>query len=90
MVVEYGFPGTYWLMKPDGVRLSSTVNESQLAKWIERDRLGNQELNPGTNQIAPAGEENSDTEIVTQIGYLDVALSECPQETWQTFPLENH
>ena len=36
-IVEYGFPFTYWLQTPDGRRLESTVNESHLAPWIERN-----------------------------------------------------
>jgi hypothetical protein len=34
-VVDLGFPGTYWLMTPDGLRLDSTVNQSDLAPWLE-------------------------------------------------------
>jgi transposase InsO family protein len=40
-VVDVGFPGTYWLMTPDGRRFDSTVNESDLAPWrqpVESDR----------------------------------------------------
>jgi transposase InsO family protein len=33
-VVDLGFPGTYWLMTPDGLRLDSTVNQSDLAPWL--------------------------------------------------------
>jgi hypothetical protein len=32
-VVDVGFPGTYWLMEPNGRRLDSTVNQSDLAPW---------------------------------------------------------
>jgi transposase InsO family protein len=32
-VVDVGFPGTYWLMTPDGRRLDSTVNQQDLAPW---------------------------------------------------------
>ena len=35
IVVEYGHPGTYWLMYPDGKRLDNTVNQERLAPWIE-------------------------------------------------------
>ena len=34
-VVDVGFPGTYWLMTPDGRRFDSTVNESDLAPWLQ-------------------------------------------------------
>jgi hypothetical protein len=80
VVVEYGFPGTYWLMTPDGVRLSSTVNESQLASWleqeVERNDLesglnGRNDVGSGSNGIAPVEEENTDT----QIGYLNVDVT---------------
>jgi transposase InsO family protein len=32
-VVDVGFPGTYWLMDPNGRRLDATVNQSDLAPW---------------------------------------------------------
>jgi len=32
-VVDVGFPGTYWLMDPNGRRLDNTVNQSDLAPW---------------------------------------------------------
>jgi len=32
-VVDVGFPGTYWLMDPNGRRLDSTVNQVDLAPW---------------------------------------------------------
>ena len=35
-VVDVGHPGTYWIMKPDGQRLDSTVNETSLAPWLHR------------------------------------------------------
>jgi hypothetical protein len=34
-IVDLGFPGTYWLMTPDGLRLDATVNESSLAPWLQ-------------------------------------------------------
>ncbi|KAI3650144.1 hypothetical protein MP228_005001, partial [Amoeboaphelidium protococcarum] len=34
-VVDVGFPGTYWLMTPAGLRLDSVVNESDLAPWLK-------------------------------------------------------
>ncbi|KAI3638678.1 hypothetical protein MIR68_003176 [Amoeboaphelidium protococcarum] len=34
-VVDVGFPGTYWLMTPAGLRLDSVVNESDLAPWLQ-------------------------------------------------------
>ena len=39
VVTELGFPGTYWLMKANGQRLDSLVNEAQLAPWISQDDL---------------------------------------------------
>jgi hypothetical protein len=33
-VVDVGFPGTYWLMTPQGLRLDSTVNQNDLAPWL--------------------------------------------------------
>jgi len=35
-VVDVGFPGTYWLMTPQGLRLDSTVNQSDLAPWLSQ------------------------------------------------------
>jgi hypothetical protein len=32
-VVDVGFPGTYWLMDPNGRRLDSVVNQVDLAPW---------------------------------------------------------
>lgn len=34
-VFDVGFPGTYWLMAPDGRRFDSTVNEADLAPWLQ-------------------------------------------------------
>jgi hypothetical protein len=34
IVVEHGYPFTYWLIGPDGIRLDSLVNESHLKPWI--------------------------------------------------------
>lgn len=33
-VVDVGFPGTYWLMTPNGRRFDNTINESDLAPWL--------------------------------------------------------
>jgi transposase InsO family protein len=33
IVVDVGFPGTYWLMEPSGRRLDSTINQVDLAPW---------------------------------------------------------
>jgi len=34
VVVDVGFPGTYWLMDTNGRRLDSTVNQKDLAPWL--------------------------------------------------------
>jgi hypothetical protein len=34
VVVDVGFPGTYWLMSPDGRRFDSTTPESDLRPWL--------------------------------------------------------
>ena len=36
-VVEYGFPGTYKLMKPDGTMVPNLVNECHLLPWNQRE-----------------------------------------------------
>ena len=33
-IVALGHPGTYFLIKPDGQRLDSTVNQRDLAPWL--------------------------------------------------------
>ena len=33
-IVDIGFPGTYWIMTPQGQRLPATINQSELAPWI--------------------------------------------------------
>ena len=35
-IVDLGYPGTYWIMKPNGERLKSTVNQRDLAPWLSR------------------------------------------------------
>jgi transposase InsO family protein len=35
-VVDVGFPGTYWLMNPQGLRLDYTVNQNDLAPFLHR------------------------------------------------------
>lgn len=34
VIVDVGFPGTYWLMTPDGRRFDNTTNEADLAPWL--------------------------------------------------------
>jgi hypothetical protein len=36
IIAGFGFPGTYWLMHPDGTRLDNLVNQSHLRKWLSR------------------------------------------------------
>jgi transposase InsO family protein len=38
-VVEYGFPHTYWLMKPNGQRLESLISEANMENWKSIDDL---------------------------------------------------
>ncbi len=38
VVVDVGFPGTYWLMRPDGKRFDSTVSQMELAPWLSSVR----------------------------------------------------
>ena len=57
IVTELGFPGTYWLMKANGERVDSLVNESLLAPWISQDELEEINFNE-SNQL-----ENDDVDI---------------------------
>lgn len=34
MIAEIGFPGTYWIMAPDGTRWPNVVNQVELAPWL--------------------------------------------------------
>ncbi|KAH9275642.1 hypothetical protein BASA83_001931 [Batrachochytrium salamandrivorans] len=34
-IADIGHPGTYWLMEPSGRRFDATINESDLAPWIQ-------------------------------------------------------
>lgn len=34
IIRDLGFPGTYWLMRPDGSMLDSTVSQTHLAPWL--------------------------------------------------------
>ena len=33
-IVQLGYPGTYWLMNPQGLRLPNPTNQSDLAPWL--------------------------------------------------------
>ena len=35
-IVQLGYPGTYWLMDPQGRRLPTTVNQAELSPWLAR------------------------------------------------------
>ena len=72
VVVELGFPGTYWLMGPDGIRLPSLVNESHLKPWLSQSQEElsdneeisiNEEVNDfpaNSNESLAAEEEDND------------------------------
>ena len=34
MIAEIGFPGTYWIMAPNGTRWPNVVNQVELAPWL--------------------------------------------------------
>jgi hypothetical protein len=53
-VVDVGFPGTYWLMSPDGQRLDSTVPEADLRPWLGSNHS---QFYDGTRRSRPEGEE---------------------------------
>jgi hypothetical protein len=53
-VVDVGFPGTYWLMSPDGRRFDSTVPESDLRTWLGSP---GDTFYDGTQRSRPTGEE---------------------------------
>jgi hypothetical protein len=49
-VVDVGFPGTYWLMTPDGHRLDATVNQQDLAPWLAQTRSNIDYFSDGTRR----------------------------------------
>jgi len=49
-IVDVGFPGTYWLMDPQGQRLDSTVNQSNLAPWLAPTTSNETFFYDGTNR----------------------------------------
>jgi len=49
-VVDVGFPGTYWLMDPNGRRLDTTVNQSDLAPWRSSIQDNEPFFHDGTNR----------------------------------------
>ena len=48
-IVDIGHPGTYWLMKPTGERLPSTVNPRDLSPWLARLNSNEEYFYDGTN-----------------------------------------
>jgi transposase InsO family protein len=48
IVVDVGFPGTYWLMEPSGRRLDSTISQSDLAPWRAAIAHGEEYFHDGT------------------------------------------
>jgi transposase InsO family protein len=61
VITEFGFPGTYWLIKANGQRLDSLVNEAQLAPWISQDDLEEINFNE-SNQL-----DNDVEEILEEV-----------------------
>ena len=53
MIHRIGFPGTYWIMKPDGTLSDSTVNQSDLAPFLAKTR-------PNRNFFVDVPEEDPD------------------------------
>jgi transposase InsO family protein len=43
-VVDFGFPGSYWLMDSNGRRLDSTTNESDIASWLTNTDDGSEDV----------------------------------------------
>ena len=87
MVVEHGFPGTYWLMGPDGVRLPSLINETHLKPWISS--VGNDEDleledNSGSENIGSLQDDNAARSAAVEVEDSDKihkgSSSERPQE----------
>jgi hypothetical protein len=58
-VVDYGFPHTYWLMKPNGQRLESLIAEVNMESWKSQKEL--EDLN--NQDLLDVNQDNSDVDI---------------------------
>jgi hypothetical protein len=78
IVTELGFPGTYWLIKANGQRLDSLVNETNLAPWISQEELivSNQERNEHSENMSNSNDSNS----VTGLDNLELQVVDIPPE----------
>jgi transposase InsO family protein len=72
IVTELGFPGTYWLIKANGQRLDSLVNEVNLAPWISQDELNE------SNVIESINEDNQEGVDIPPEGDSDDSLDSSP------------
>ncbi|KAH6601591.1 hypothetical protein BASA50_001449 [Batrachochytrium salamandrivorans] len=56
-IVYVGFPGTYWLMDPQGRRFDSTVNERDLAPWLTQTDSNQEYFYDGTKRDGQGASE---------------------------------
>jgi hypothetical protein len=54
VIADVGFPGTYWIMSPDGRRFDATVPETDLRPWLSSTT---DVFYDGTRRSRPEGEE---------------------------------
>ena len=64
-VVDVGFPGTYWLMDPNGRRLDSTVNQCDLAPWRVDLKSNESYFNDGTTRSSRTNDMNLDLSTIS-------------------------
>jgi hypothetical protein len=74
-VVDVGFPGTYWLMEPNGRRLDSTVNQSDLAPWRASVQNNQSFFHDGTQRSTP--EEHDPAPLSLNASTLSVMTVLC-------------
>ncbi|KAH9268442.1 hypothetical protein BASA84_000229 [Batrachochytrium salamandrivorans] len=61
-IADIGHPGTYWLMEPSGRRFDATINESDLAPWIQSNH-SNLKFSDGTHRTEFTDNEQEDSDI---------------------------
>ncbi|KAH6586842.1 hypothetical protein BASA50_000206 [Batrachochytrium salamandrivorans] len=61
-IADIGHPGTYWLMEPSGRRFDATINESDLAPWIQSNH-SNLKFSDGTHRTEFIDNEQKDSDF---------------------------
>ncbi|KAH9274702.1 hypothetical protein BASA83_002899 [Batrachochytrium salamandrivorans] len=87
-IVDVGFPGTYWLMDPQGRRFDSTVNERDLAPWLTQTD-SNQEYRHSCSSSTNNNRSFSSFSKRTELQKLRTKLQQ-PLSTNPGFHSQNH